>query len=63
MHFIYVLDKESKNKMEQLGYKLIRSDATETIWVFANRENYTFDNASDIEEAGVSFILSDTLTF
>lgn len=63
MHFIYVLNEESKEKMESMGYRLIKADASGTVWVFANKDNFTFGVDSDVDEAGVSYILSDTLVF
>ena len=53
MHFVYVMRQEDKEK----------SDSDNNIWVFENPTVMTFDDEDRIANAGVSYILSDMLTF
>lgn len=55
--FIYVFDKESRDEMVAAGFKLLKSDKKNDVYVFANRNDMAF------ELAGLSFARSDTLTF
>jgi hypothetical protein len=54
--FIYVMDTESRDKLINLGYRLLRSDR-DTVWVFENTDDYRFDFPD------VQCVVSDTLTF
>ena len=63
MHFVYVMSQEDKEKMLQMGFRLVKSDSDNNIWVFENQTVMTFDDEDRIANAGVSFILSDMLTF
>lgn len=63
MRFIYVMKKEDKDKMVAMGYLLIKEDKRNLIWVFENKDVTTFASEDEITNAGVSFVLSDTLTF
>ena len=63
MRFIYVMKKEDKDKMVEMGYLLIKEDKRNLIWVFENKDVTTFASEDEITNAGVSFVLSDTLTF
>jgi len=56
MHFIYVFDKESKETLEQMGYRLFQSDDLYDRYVFLN------DPELDIASSGVSYVTSDSLT-
>ena len=49
--------------MLQMGFHLVKSDSDNNIWVFENQTVVTFDDEDRIANAGVSFILSDMLTF
>ena len=59
--FIYVMDIESKECLEKMGYTLMKDNGTvnneASVWVFANKEDCQFDNLE------VPCIVSDTLTF
>lgn len=63
MQFVYVMRKEDKDKMEELGYTLIKEDRNNHIWVFKNKDVTTFSSEDEISSAGISFVLSDMLTF
>lgn len=63
MHFVYVMSQEDKEKMLQMGFDLVKSDTNNNIWVFENSGAMTFDVEDKIANAGVSFVLSDMLTF
>lgn len=63
MQFVYVMSKEDKDKMEDLGYVLIKEDKNNHIWVFKNKDVATFSSEDEISNAGISFVLSDMLTF
>lgn len=55
--FLYVFDKESRDELLVAGYKLLKSDKKNDIYVFANRMDMAF------ELTDISFVRSDTLTF
>lgn len=63
MRFVYVMKKEDKDKMVAMGYSLIKEDKRNQIWVFENKDVTTFASEDEITNAGVSFVLSDMLTF
>ena len=63
MQFVYVMCKEDKDKMVELGYHLLKEDSRNNVWVFNNKETYTFAEDDELTAAGVSCVLSDMLTF
>lgn len=63
MRFVYVMKKEDRDKMAAMGYPLIKEDRRNHIWVFENKDVTTFASEDEITNAGVTFILSDMLTF
>lgn len=56
-NFIYVFDEGAKDKLLDMDYKLLKRDEKNHIYVFINESREVF--ALD----GVSYILSDTITF
>lgn len=54
--FVYIFTEEDRDKMLENGYRLIKSDNQNNIFIFEN---------SDVryEQLGVTFILSNTLTY
>lgn len=56
MKFIYVFCKEAADKLAANGYKLLKTDAKSSYYVFENRQETTFS-------LDVSYMLSDILTF
>ncbi len=54
--FVYVFEKEDRDKMLANGYKLLKSDEPNNIFIFEN-------SGTKFEQLGVTFILSNTLTF
>lgn len=63
MRFIYVMNRTGAEKLAELGYSLIKEDLVNQIWVFQNKNCETFSVDDEVEAAGVSFVLSDILTF
>lgn len=57
MRFIYVMCSEHKDKLVKLGYKLLKEDKRNGVFVFENREEFEF------EKLDIPHVLSDTLTF
>ncbi len=55
--FLYVFDKESRDELLHAGYKLLKSDKKNDVYVFANRNDMAF------ELTDISFVRTDTLTF
>ena len=55
--FVYVFDKESRNKLIDLGYQLVKEDPKNFIYVFENKNNIVF------EENQIQAVFSNTLTF
>lgn len=56
-NFLYVFDKESKDELIAAGFKLLKHDKKNDIYVFANRMDMAFALAD------ISFVRSNTLTF
>lgn len=56
MHFIYVFNKDAKEKLEDMGFRLFQSDDLYGTYVFLNNAEL------DIASSGVSYIMSDSLT-
>lgn len=55
--FLYVFDKESRDKLISVGFELLKSDNKNDVYIFANRMDMAFELAS------ISFVRSNTLTF
>lgn len=58
MRFIYVMNSKDKDKLEALGYNLLKADTNNSVFVFENKMNLSFELDEDIQ-----YVLSDTLTF
>ena len=58
MRFIYVMNSKDKDKLEALGYNLLKADTNNSDFVFENKMNLNFELDEDIQ-----YVLSDTLTF
>lgn len=56
-HFIYVICREDRDVLLKLGLRLVRDDGAQNIFVFENDEHV------NLEECGVDYVLSDTLSF
>lgn len=55
--FLYVMDKESRDRLLALGFELLKANDKNTIWVFVNKSEQAFDSVD------VPCVVSDTLTF
>lgn len=55
--FIYVFDEKSRDELIVAGFRLLKSDNKNEVYVFANQMEMAF------ELSDVSFVRSDTLTF
>ena len=55
--FIYVFDINTKENMVNAGFKLIKSDERNAIYVFLSDDSLRFDFSN------ISTIRSDTITF
>jgi len=58
LRFIYVMSSKDKDKLEALGYNLLKADINNSIFVFENKMNLNFELDEEIQ-----YVLSDTLTF
>jgi len=58
LRFIYVMNSKDKDKLEALGYNLLKADTNNSIFVFENKMNLNFELDEEIQ-----YVLSDTLTF
>ena len=58
MPFIYVMDEESRDELKEMGYKLIKSDEANGVWVFDNPDKLNFST-----ELNVPHVASNVLTF
>ncbi len=55
--FIYVFNLEARDKLLAENYRMLKCDERQNIFIFENKENCNF------AAIGVSYILSDTLSF
>lgn len=58
MKFIYVMDKASMKALKKKGCVLLKADEQNSIWIFENREEITFDLGSEYK-----YVMSDVMTF
>lgn len=63
MQFVYVMTATDKEKMLQLGYSLLKEDRNNHTWIFAASEDLFFSENDPLADAGVRYVLSNTLTF
>lgn len=63
MRFIYVMRKEDVDKLENLGYRFIKEDENNHVWIFENKECENFSAVSELDKAGIGHVLSDILMF
>lgn len=52
------MNSKDKNKLEALGYNLLKADTNNSVFVFENKMNLNFELDEDMQ-----YVLSDTLTF
>lgn len=55
--FLYVFNPEARDELSSAGFKLLKSDTKNDVYVFVNRADMTF-TLND-----VSFVRSNTLIF
>ena len=55
--FIYVFSIQDRDTLLSKGYKLLKSDEKNNIYIFANNDQFTFG------ETDMKFVFSNTLTF
>lgn len=55
--FLYVMDIESRDRLLNLGFELLKSNDEKTVWIFVNKQEQTFD------EIDAPCVVSDVLTF
>lgn len=58
MSFIYVMDEASRDQLKALGYKLIKCDEVNRVWIFDNPDKLNFST-----ELNVPHVVSNILTF
>lgn len=63
MHFIYVMKQEDKDKLVELGYQLLKEAPGNSVWVFRASDTMAFGRTEELDDTGVSYVLSDVLTF
>lgn len=52
------MNLKDKDKLEKLGYNLLKVDKANSIFIFENKTELNFELDTDMQ-----YILSDTLTF
>ncbi len=55
--FIYVMDEKARDKLIELGYKLLKFNG-ESVWVFVNKKDLQFS-----EQFKYPHVVSDKLVF
>lgn len=63
MRFVYVKSEQDRDLMLALGYALLKEDKRNHIWIFQNKNDIAFDSDGKLDNVGVKFVLSNTLTF
>ena len=63
MRFVYVKSEQDRDLMLALGYDLMKEDKRNHIWIFQNKNDIAFDSDGKLDNVGVKFVLSNTLTF
>ncbi len=63
MRFVYVKSEQDRDLMLALGYALMKEDKRNHIWIFQNKNDIAFDSDGKLDNVGVKFVLSNTLTF
>lgn len=63
MQFVYVMTATDKEKMLQLGYSILKEDLNNHIWIFSAPEELHFSANDPLADAGIRYVLSNTLTF
>jgi hypothetical protein len=58
MKFIYVFDSSDKERLVNIGYKLLKEDNVNSIYIFKSDAKLSFDK-QDMEK----FVFSDVLSF
>ncbi len=61
MKFIYVMDKKAKKELLKKGFRLLKEDKANNIWVFENK--YVDNEACFDLNVQCPYVLSDVLTF
>lgn len=61
--FIYVFNKEAKELLERSGFKLLKSDENNSVYVFVGGDLQEGSERYMFALSQVSYIPSDTLTF
>ena len=52
------MNSKDRDKLESLGYNLLKEDVRNSIYVFENKMNLNFEL-----DGSIQYVLSDTLTF
>ena len=63
MKFVYVMSEEDKEKMLALGYKFIKGDERNGVYVFSNKDTATFSDSDELEEAGIRHVDTNVIVF
>ena len=56
-HFVYVFNTEDRAVMLKAGFRLVRDDGAQNIYVFEN------SHAVNPKDLGVNYVMSDVLSF
>ena len=63
MKFVYVMSETDKEKMEALGYKFVKGDDRNGVYIFSNKDTATFSDSDELEKAGIRHVNTDVITF
>lgn len=62
--FLYVMSEADRDLLKSQGYNLLRSDNVNKVFIFENKQEFTFEYGEHpLEAQGVNFVLSDMMTF
>lgn len=56
--FIYCLDEELKRKLINKGFKLLKEDEKQAVFIFSSKVNFDFNNVDKTK-----FLFTNKLTF
>ena len=63
MRFIYVMNYQDRDKLLAMGYDMLKSSKDGKVSVFIGGEELAFSDENPLDRAGITYVLSDVLTF
>lgn len=58
--FIYIFSEDDERKMSKSGYKLVKQDVRNNLWLFESK--YPDDDTEFLEENHIKHVISNTIS-